>query len=112
MSWARHMEGRLPERFAQETLGHNSKAVYRTYAKHARVTLPSLDANGRLILPDQISDSSLAARGKPRPEPYLRSRAPGNGYGPKRCLKRALVLNVETLKTLKAVKRWLQRIFR
>lgn len=31
-----------PERFAQEALGHNSKAVHRAYARHARVTLPSL----------------------------------------------------------------------
>jgi integrase len=33
-----------PERFAQEALGHNSKAVHRAYAKKAQVTLPSLDA--------------------------------------------------------------------
>ena len=32
-----------PERFAQEALGHNSKAVHRAYAKRAEVTLPSLD---------------------------------------------------------------------
>jgi len=29
-----------PERFAQEALGHNSKAVHRSYAKRARVTFP------------------------------------------------------------------------
>ena len=31
-----------PERFAQEALGHNSKAVHRAYAKNAQVVLPSL----------------------------------------------------------------------
>jgi hypothetical protein len=29
-------------RFAQQALGHNSKAVYRAYAKYAEVTVPSL----------------------------------------------------------------------
>ena len=33
-----------PERFAQEALGHNSKAVHRAYAKSAQVVLPSLEA--------------------------------------------------------------------
>jgi len=32
-----------PERFAQEALGHNSKAVHRAYAKRASVKIPSLD---------------------------------------------------------------------
>lgn len=32
-----------PERFAQEALGHSSKAVHRAYAKRAEVTLPSLE---------------------------------------------------------------------
>jgi integrase len=32
-----------PERFAQEALGHNSKAVHRAYAKKAQVTLPPLE---------------------------------------------------------------------
>ena len=32
-----------PERFAQEALGHNSKAVHRAYARQAKVTLPSLE---------------------------------------------------------------------
>jgi flavin-binding protein dodecin len=30
-------------RLAQQALGHNSKAVHRAYAKHAEVTVPSLD---------------------------------------------------------------------
>jgi integrase len=32
-----------PERFAQEALGHNSKAVHRAYARKAQVTLPALE---------------------------------------------------------------------
>jgi hypothetical protein len=32
----------FPERFAQQALGHNSKAVHRAYAKHTEVTVPSL----------------------------------------------------------------------
>ena len=32
-----------PERFAQEALGHNSKAVHRAYAKKAQVHLPALE---------------------------------------------------------------------
>jgi integrase len=31
------------ERFAQEALGHNSKAVHRAYAKRAKVTIPALE---------------------------------------------------------------------
>jgi hypothetical protein len=34
---------RYPERFAQQALGHNSKAVHHAYSKHAEVTVPSLD---------------------------------------------------------------------
>ena len=33
-----------PERFAQEALGHNSKAVHRAYARNAKVILPSLES--------------------------------------------------------------------
>ncbi|HMJ89942.1 MAG TPA: hypothetical protein VK530_09005 [Candidatus Acidoferrum sp.] len=32
-----------PERFAQQALGHSSKAVHRAYAKKAHVKLPSLE---------------------------------------------------------------------
>ena len=32
-----------PERFAQEALGHKSRAVHRAYAKKALVTLPPLE---------------------------------------------------------------------
>jgi integrase len=33
----------MPERFAQEALGHNSKAVHRAYARLAQVKIPSLE---------------------------------------------------------------------
>ena len=36
-----------PERFAQEALGHNSKAVHRAYAKRALMKLPSLEDHER-----------------------------------------------------------------
>ena len=32
-----------PERFAQQALGHSSKAVHRAYAKKAQMKLPSLE---------------------------------------------------------------------
>ena len=32
-----------PERFAQQALGHNSKAVHHAFSKHAEVTVPLLD---------------------------------------------------------------------
>lgn len=32
-----------PQRFAQEALGHNSKAVHAAYAKKAEVRIPSLE---------------------------------------------------------------------
>jgi len=33
----------MPERFALENLGHNSKAVLRAYAKRPSVKIPSLE---------------------------------------------------------------------
>ena len=36
-------QNRYPERFAQQALGHNSKAVHHACSKHAEVTVPSLD---------------------------------------------------------------------
>jgi integrase len=44
-AWAeRARRAGYPERFAQEALGHNSKAVHRAYAKKAKVILPSLES--------------------------------------------------------------------
>jgi integrase len=43
-----------PERFAQEALGHNSKAIHRAYAKRAQVTLPSLEKYERKASEENI----------------------------------------------------------
>jgi integrase len=43
-AWAeRARTAGFPERFAQEALGHNSKAVHRAYARGAVVKIPSLE---------------------------------------------------------------------
>lgn len=43
-AWAeRAKQCGYPERFAQEALGHNSKAVHRAYARQAKMELPSLE---------------------------------------------------------------------
>ena len=43
-AWAeRALRCGYPERFAQQALGHNSKAVHHAYSKNAEVTVPSLD---------------------------------------------------------------------
>lgn len=43
-AWAeRAKTAGMPERFAMENLGHNSKAVHRSYARKAKVTLPALE---------------------------------------------------------------------
>ena len=43
-AWAeRAKSAGYPERFAQEALGHNSKAVHRAYARRALMKLPSLE---------------------------------------------------------------------
>ena len=60
-AWAeRAKQCGYPERFAQEALGHNSKAVHRAYARRAQVKLPSLEsyerqaADGRIIQMPQL----------------------------------------------------------
>ena len=43
-AWAeRALKCGYPERFAQQALGHNSKAVHHAYSKRAEVTVPSLE---------------------------------------------------------------------
>lgn len=43
-AWAeRAKTAGMPERFAMENLGHNSKAVHRAYAKRALMKIPSLE---------------------------------------------------------------------
>jgi integrase len=64
-SWAeRALKAGYPERFAQEALGHNSKAVHRAYAKRAQVTLPSLEefqpkANEGNVIPLMLQKESI-----------------------------------------------------
>jgi integrase len=54
-AWAeRAKKAGYPERFAQEALGHNSKAIHRAYAKRAQVTLPSLEQYERNTATDNI----------------------------------------------------------
>jgi integrase len=43
-----------PERFAQEALGHNSKAVHRAYSRKAQVRLPSLESYENQNMKDRI----------------------------------------------------------
>jgi integrase len=44
-AWAeRARKSGFPERFAQEALGHNSKAVHRAYARKAKVIIPTLES--------------------------------------------------------------------
>src|SRR5205823_12169952 len=43
-AWAQRAKAcGYPERFAQEALGHNSRAVHEAYAKGALIILPPLD---------------------------------------------------------------------
>ena len=61
-AWAeRARKAGYPERFAQEALGHNSKAVHRAYAKRAQVTLPSLEKYERNALEDNVIPMKLQA---------------------------------------------------
>lgn len=41
----------MPERFAQQALGHSSKAFARSYSKNAKVVVPSLESYERKIVP-------------------------------------------------------------
>jgi integrase len=43
-AWAeRAKSAGIPERFAQEALGHKSKAIHRAYSRRAQVSVPSLE---------------------------------------------------------------------
>jgi integrase len=57
-SWAeRARTAGVPERFAQEALGHNSVAVHRAYAKKAKVKIPSLEEYEKkiVVLPKAVN---------------------------------------------------------
>jgi integrase len=61
-SWAERAKTcGYPERFAQQALGHNSKAVHRAYASKAKVTLPSLEIYEREFAEKIVKFKSHAA---------------------------------------------------
>lgn len=67
-SWAeRARTCGYPERFAQEALGHNSKAVHRAYAKRAIVKIPSLDEFEKKAQQSNIVPFPAGGRAKFRP---------------------------------------------
>ena len=51
-----------PQRFAQEALGHSSRAVHEAYAKKAFVVCPALDEYEATATPKIIQMPRLAAR--------------------------------------------------
>lgn len=80
-AWAeRARSAGFPERFAQEALGHRSKAVHAAYARKARVEIPSLEEYEKLraerkVIPLQVQNAAqcrqsptkrLCNRTKPR----------------------------------------------
>jgi integrase len=61
-AWAeRAMTVGYPERFAQEALGHKSKAVHRAYAKKAQVKIPSLEQYEQAAAASQVIPMPVAA---------------------------------------------------
>jgi hypothetical protein len=60
-------EGEIPQRFAQEALGHTSRAVHEAYARGAVVICPPLDeyetfAVGKIVpLPTDLPQRPSAA---------------------------------------------------
>jgi integrase len=65
-----------PERFAQEALGHNSKAVHRAYSRKAKVKLPSLEHYERQaaagnVIPFQPAPMPAAEQQPSRPQGQL-----------------------------------------
>ena len=72
-----------PERYAQEALGHKSKAVHRAYARMARVELPPLEeyeklrAEAKVVpLPSPNPAITAASHGTEQPQNPLQSAAP------------------------------------
>jgi len=62
-AWAeRAKQCGYPERFAQEALGHNSKAVHRAYARKAQVVLPPLEEFERNSINGKVVKLRLAQK--------------------------------------------------
>ena len=78
-AWAeRAKTAGYPERFAQEALGHNFKAVHRAYAKNAAVLLPSLEdyeATMASFRKSKNPQTAPSVPGSPRP-----SQRNGSGH--------------------------------
>ena len=61
-AWAeRAKRAGYPERFAQESLGHDSKAVHRVYAKKAKMRIPALEdyeraGEGKVVAPISLGE--------------------------------------------------------
>jgi hypothetical protein len=45
----------MPEGFAQQALGHSSKAFVRAYSRKAKVVVPSLEDYERKIVPMSLA---------------------------------------------------------
>jgi integrase len=75
-AWAeRALKCGFPERFAQQALGHNSKAVHRAYAKHAEVTVPSLADCRRWRIGKRTGRKIRNATGNPNCCPLISGRS-------------------------------------
>ena len=62
-AWAQRAKAcGYPQRFAQEALGHNSRAVHEAYAKGALVILPALDEYEQVHATNAIPWRSFASR--------------------------------------------------
>jgi len=65
-AWAeRARTAGYPERFAQEALGHASKAVHRAYAKKAKVELPPLEDFEKKIIHLNAAKAAAATTAQP-----------------------------------------------
>jgi len=75
-----------PERFAQEALGHNSKAVHRAYARGAQVKLPALEDYEKAhaatnIIPLDLQAAVFQEAPKPKVEPVRSAQATQSTLG-------------------------------
>ncbi|HKI68823.1 MAG TPA: tyrosine-type recombinase/integrase [Verrucomicrobiae bacterium] len=60
-AWAERAKAAgYPERFAQEALGHNSRAIHRAYAKKAKVILSPLEDYEQKVVPLSNLDRPIA----------------------------------------------------
>jgi integrase len=70
--WAeRAKSAGYPERFAQISLGHNSKAWARAYSKNAAVILPPLEEYEQKVGPLNAATVTIAVSGQPAQTPQL-----------------------------------------